>query len=140
MLIKCINPLCSALSRRLGEGTLFRLVTDPISGVARPARYFWLCEHCSGEMTLRLAVEDCDMAHDCEQQHDGIVAAASCCPMRECSSLVIEYRATGCVRPDHPEDWGFICLRCGTEFAVSQGELIFQSVPKQWLSATAHLV
>jgi len=69
------------------------------------------------------------------KQRDDIVAAASTCPVATCASLVIEYRAGGTVRAGHPEDWEFTCSRCGTEFTVAQGELIFQSVPKQWLSA-----
>jgi hypothetical protein len=78
-------------------------------------------------------------SHDWEQRDD-IVVAASSCPVADCSSLVIEYRAAGSVRPGHPEDWEFKCSHCGTEFTVTQGELIFQSVPKQWLSATTHVV
>jgi hypothetical protein len=73
-------------------------------------------------------------------QREDIVAAASCCPVPDCSSLVIEYRAASSVRPGHPEDWGFTCSRCGIQFTVAQGELIFQSVPKQWLSAKTHVV
>jgi hypothetical protein len=73
------------------------------------------------------------------EQRDDIVAAASSCPAPDCSSLVIEYRAAASVRRGHPEDWGFTCSRCGIEFKVAQGELIFQSVPKQWLSANTHV-
>jgi hypothetical protein len=62
-----------------------------------------------------------------------MIAAASSCPVPDCSSLVIEYREAGSVRPGHPEDWGFTCSRCGIEFTVTQGDLIFHSVPKQWL-------
>ncbi len=69
------------------------------------------------------------------EQHDDLVAAASSCPVQGCGSLVIDYRPAASVRPGHPEDWDFICSRCGIEFTVTQGELIFQSVPKQWLSA-----
>jgi hypothetical protein len=69
------------------------------------------------------------------EQRDDIVSAASICPVPDCSSLVVEYRAVGSVRPGHPEDWGFTCARCGIDFTVVLGELIFQSVPKQWLSA-----
>ena len=72
------------------------------------------------------------------EQRDGIVAAASSCPLPECGSLVIEYRAADSVRPGHPEDWEFTCSVCGMEFAVVQGELIFQSAPKQWLSADTY--
>lgn len=72
------------------------------------------------------------------QQRNDIVAAASSCPAPDCSSLVIEYRSADSVRPGHPEDWEFTCPRCGMEFTVTQGELIFQSVPKQWLSTNVH--
>jgi hypothetical protein len=71
---------------------------------------------------------------------DDIVAAASSCPIADCNSLVIDYRPAGRVRPGHPEDWEFTCSRCGMEFTVTQGELIFQSVPKQWLSANIQTV
>jgi hypothetical protein len=74
------------------------------------------------------------------EQHDDIVAAASICPLPDCSSLVIEYRAASAIRPGHPEDWEFTCSRCGLEFTVAHGELIFQSVPKQWLSSNVHFV
>ena len=70
---------------------------------------------------------------------DDIVAAASSCPVPDCGFLVVEYRAAGSVRPGHAEDWEFMCSRCGMEFTVTQGELIFQSVPKQWLSAKIHV-
>ena len=65
---------------------------------------------------------------------DDVIAAASICPLPDCNTLVIEYKPAGSVRPGHSEDWGFTCSRCGMEFTVSQGELIFQSVPQQWLS------
>ena len=56
MLTKCANPSCSASFLHLDEGTLFRLDTEPTLGskVKKP-EYFWLCEHCSASMTLRLA-------------------------------------------------------------------------------------
>jgi hypothetical protein len=76
--------------------------------------------------------------HDWEQ-HDDLVAAASSCPVPDCSSLVIDYKPAASVRPEHPEDWEFTCSRCGIQFTVTQGELIFHSVPKQWLWANAHV-
>jgi hypothetical protein len=79
------------------------------------------------------------MSDDCRQRHDRI-AAASSCPVPACGSLVIEYRIAGSVRPGHAEDWEFTCLRCGTAFTVTQGELLFHSVPEQWLSANTHVV
>lgn len=94
----------------------------------------FLCSSDSSEARKNPTVE----THGC-QPRDDIVAAASSCPVADCSSLVIEYRAASSIRCGHPEDWLFTCPRCGTEFTVTQGELIFQSVPKQWLSGNTHL-
>lgn len=66
--------------------------------------------------------------------NDEILAAASRCPVPDCGSLVIEYRATSGVSLDPAEQWEFTCSRCGIAFAVTQEGLLFQSVPKQWLS------
>lgn len=65
---------------------------------------------------------------------DDQIAAVSSCPVVDCGSLVIAYSPADSVRPGHPEDWEFTCSRCCTDFAVTQGELIFQSIPKRWLS------
>ena len=72
------------------------------------------------------------------EHRDDIVAAASKCPAPDCSALVIDYRPADSVGPGHPEDWEFTCSRCGMEFTVTHGELIFQSVPRQWLLANIH--
>ena len=56
MLTKCANSSCSASFLRFDEGTLFRLETEPtLESKAKKTEYFWLCEHCSAGMTLRLA-------------------------------------------------------------------------------------
>jgi hypothetical protein len=62
MLSKCANPGCPASFLYLHEGKLFRLdssseifVCIPVSEVTRPLRrfeFFWLCDQCSGELTL----------------------------------------------------------------------------------------
>jgi hypothetical protein len=191
MLAKCTNPSCSASFIHLAEGRLFRLETEATlrSSKTNATEYFWLCERCSEDMTLRLAqdgrvmatglreamgdgsrvafvsanrekglllrgisflrssdsrevheapIERHAMSQDLEQRDD-IVAAASSCPVPDCSSLVVEYRAAGSVGSDDSENWWFTCSRCGMEFTVPPGELIFQSVPKQWLSANTHV-
>jgi hypothetical protein len=192
MLTKCANPSCSAAFIHPAEGKLFGLETEPAlrSSKTEATEYFWLCERCSVEMTLRLAqdgrvmatglrealgdgprvvfvsanrekglllrgisflrssdsreaheapIERHAMSHDWEQRED-IVAAASSCPEPDCSSLVVGYRAAAAVASDHSENWWFTCPRCGMEFTVPPGDLIFQSVPKQWLSANTHVV
>ncbi len=56
MVAKCSNPVCSARFRRLKEGKLFRLETDPIltPTTVKVKEYFWLCRGCSSTMTLHL--------------------------------------------------------------------------------------
>ena len=89
------------------------------------------------EQRMRIPWERVALMHDWELRDD-IVAGASSCPVPNCASLVIAYRAAGSVRSGHPEDWNFTCARCGTEFTLVRGELIFQSEPKQWLSENTH--
>ena len=59
MLAKCTNPLCSASFLRLDAGKLFRVETESTLGSSKLKRteWFWLCEHCSAAMTLRLTQE-----------------------------------------------------------------------------------
>lgn len=67
-------------------------------------------------------------------EHDD-VAAGSSCPMPDCGALAVAYRSKDGVARDHSGPWEFTCPRCGTDFAVPEDELIFQSVPKEWLLA-----
>jgi hypothetical protein len=55
VLAKCANPSCSTPFRYLEAGKLFRLEDDPreARGAHKP-EYFWLCNSCSKDMTLRL--------------------------------------------------------------------------------------
>lgn len=66
MLAKCTNPSCSASFLHLDKGRLFRLENEPISGSSKPKKteYFWLCEHCSAGMTLRLTQDGNIMVAD----------------------------------------------------------------------------
>lgn len=59
MLAKCSNPSCSAPFRYLQNGQLFRLESDPVLHTSKfnPTEYFWLCDHCSSAMTLRIGRE-----------------------------------------------------------------------------------
>ena len=72
------------------------------------------------------------------ERGDGRVASASGCPALDCGSIVIEYREADSLQLGHPQDWEFACSRCGTEFRVPRGDLIFQSIPRRWLSANGH--
>ena len=63
MLHKCANPNCKKPFRKLSEGKLFLVETEPIEGGNRKAswdsgfghhlEHFWLCAGCSEGMTLR---------------------------------------------------------------------------------------
>src|SRR5437899_11128166 len=59
MLAKCANPSCSASFRHLTDGRLFRLETEPRFPLpnSRETEYFWLCDACSAETTLRLTLD-----------------------------------------------------------------------------------
>lgn len=57
MLGKCSNPSCPAPFRYLRNGRLFRLEADPRLRGSKPNKleYFWLCDHCSPRMSLRIS-------------------------------------------------------------------------------------
>ena len=74
------------------------------------------------------------MSHDWDEGDDEVAAGANC-PMPDCRALVVSYRSSDNVGRDDAEPWEFTCLRCGIDFAVSEADLIFQSVPKDWLLA-----
>jgi ribosomal protein S27AE len=61
---------------------------------------------------------------------DDVVAAVSICP--DCGMLAFAYRSSDAKRNDS-DRWDFMCARCGTEFVMPEGELVFQPFPKEWL-------
>jgi len=67
-------------------------------------------------------------------EHDD-VAAGSSCPMPDCGELAFAYRSMDGVGRDHAEPWEFTCPRCEIDFTVAEDELMFHSVPKNWLLA-----
>ena len=61
MLHKCANPTCYSPFRKLSQGKLFLVETEPIAEEkqvnwrARSSHrieYYWLCDQCSFELTL----------------------------------------------------------------------------------------
>jgi hypothetical protein len=78
------------------------------------------------------------MPHEWETRANEVTAGAICRTL-ECGALVIAFRATSVVRLNNIQPWEFACLRCGIEFVVPEDELVFQSVPKDWLLAHVHL-
>jgi len=74
-------------------------------------------------------------------ERDEVVAAGSICPVPDCGALVISYRPPDRTERDNAKSWcEFTCSRCGIDFTVPEDELIFQSVPKEWLRARFHAV
>lgn len=78
------------------------------------------------------------MSHDWDE-HDYEVAAGANCPVPDCNAMVVSYRPSDSMGRDEAEPWEFTCPRCGLDFAVSETDLIFQSVPRNWLLAMVHL-
>jgi len=74
------------------------------------------------------------MPHEWEE-HDDEVAAGAICRMPGCGALAVDYWSTDGVGRDHSEPWEFTCPHCGIDFTVPEDELLFQSVPKEWLLA-----
>jgi hypothetical protein len=69
-------------------------------------------------------------------QDDNIVVAAATCPMSDCGALALGYRSLDLGRKV-TDRWEFVCARCGVDFEAREGDLIFQSVPRNWLLAKA---
>jgi hypothetical protein len=69
MLAKCTNPSCCRPFLRLNEGTLFGLEVHPDLApfTSKATEYFWLCDDCSSELTLRLAQDGRVVATDLER-------------------------------------------------------------------------
>jgi len=76
------------------------------------------------------------MSHEWEESDD--VAAGAICPVPDCGALTVAYRSADNPHRVDAEPWQFTCPRCEIDFTASEGDLIFQSVPKGWLVANAH--
>ena len=72
------------------------------------------------------------------EESDDLMAAGASCPMPDCGALTLAYRSSGNGERDNTEPWEFACPRCGIEFTVAECDLLFQSVPKDWLLAKVH--
>jgi hypothetical protein len=101
--------------------------------------------YCSGALASRQKdiVEVRDSSADREDtmpddwdERDDVVAAGSICPIPDCGALVVTYGPPDRTGRDNAKPWcEFTCPCCGIDFTVPEDELIFQSVPKEWLLA-----
>lgn len=64
-----------------------------------------------------------------------LVAFGAVCPMPRCGALVVTYEPADSVRAvtKSTSTWNFVCAECGAEFTAPRGDLLFQSVPREWL-------
>jgi hypothetical protein len=69
-------------------------------------------------------------------EREDVVAAGSICPIPDCGALVVAYRSPDRTGHNNTRGWlEFTCPRGGTDFIVPEDELMFQSVPREWLLA-----
>ena len=72
------------------------------------------------------------------QSHDEpeIRANGAVCPMPGCGAVVVAYQAADSVN-DLTARYGggceFTCPQCGFEFTATVNDLIFKSIPRDWL-------
>ena len=73
--------------------------------------------------------------HEWKEEVD-LRAFGATCPMRGCGALVITYEPADSINEitqNSGASWEFVCPECGTEFCAPRGDLLFQSVPREWL-------
>lgn len=63
----------------------------------------------------------------------GLRGFGATCPMPGCGALVVTYEPADHVTKTGGTVWEFVCAECGAEFTVSRADLLFQSVPREWL-------
>jgi len=79
--------------------------------------------------------EVAEMLRDWKEEVD-LRAAGAICPMPNCGALVISYEpgdGGNEVQRKSAANWDFVCSECGTEFSAPAGDLLFHSVPREWL-------
>jgi len=61
-------------------------------------------------------------------------AFGATCPMPQCGALAVTYEPLNSVREiSGMASWEFVCGDCGAEFSAACQDLVFQSVPREWL-------
>lgn len=66
----------------------------------------------------------------------GLRAFGATCPMPSCGALVVTYETADSLNEiirSRGAAWEFVCSECGAEFTVPKRDLLFQSVPREWL-------
>lgn len=61
-------------------------------------------------------------------------AFGATCPMPHCGALAVTYEPQDSIREiTVGGSWEFVCSECGAEFIAACQDLVFQSVPREWL-------
>jgi len=73
------------------------------------------------------------MLHEWKEEVD-LRAAGATCPMPECGALVITYETADRLSAlTGASSIRFVCSECGAEFCAAPDDLLFKSVPREWL-------
>jgi len=74
------------------------------------------------------------MLHKWKKEVD-LRATGTTCPMPRCGALVITYEPADSLSAitGAAATRDFVCSECGTEFSATPSDLLFQSVPREWL-------
>jgi hypothetical protein len=51
--------------------------------------------------------------------------------MPHCGTLAVTYESSDALSAMN--EWEFVCPECGAEFSAPPGDLIFESIPREWL-------
>ena len=63
-------------------------------------------------------------------------AFGATCPMPNCGALVVTYESPDSLHEIARSEgaaWEFVCSECEAEFTAPGADLLFQSVPREWL-------
>jgi len=80
---------------------------------------------------LELEREQITMALRTWKEEINLRAFGATCPMADCGALAVTYESPEALSALH--NWEFTCAECGAEFSAPLADLIFESVPREWL-------
>lgn len=70
------------------------------------------------------------------REEAGLRAFGATCPMPNCGALAVTYESADSLNeviPSRGATWEFVCSECGAEFNAPNSDLLFQSIPREWL-------
>jgi len=85
---------------------------------------------------LEMEREEITLALRSWKEEVDLRAFGATCPMPHCGALAVTYESSDCLSAlvgSDARNWEFVCAECGAEFSAPPGDLIFESVPREWL-------